>query len=258
MPSAVTDWLCCDAGAACPSSASDTPSCAAFALANPRRTVGPLVPEHQHIAVVVATNIAGDEVLGAPSDAFVTLSLPATAANSDGDGDGDNSAWKQVAMWMAVMLGVALAVVAVVKYRRHREQNRAKSTEELTALLTAVMSAGDGPHPATKAGWSAERRGSGVEIHRHSELRLPQEVPRKHLERLGDLGQGQFGKVTKALLSGWKNIPSFMIAVKEAKKADEGEELLREALVMQQFDHPNVLGCVGICTTQGGVAVLME
>ena len=256
VPSAAADvWLCCDADApttVCPPAASGVPTCAAFAaLVAPRQTVDSLSPDRQHIAILIATNVAGDEVLGSPTDAFTTLSLVAGSNDSGGHGnDNSDGIWMQVAVSLAVVTVGALIAVAVVKHRRRCEKNRAVSTEKLAALLDAVLT--DGGHPSAAGGSLAGHQAQG------DALLLPEEVPRKHLERLGDLGQGQFGKVTKALLSGWKSIPSFMIAVKEAKHADAVEELLREAVVMRQFNHPNVLGCIGICTTHGEVAVLME
>lgn len=103
---------------------------------------------------------------------------------------------------------------------------------------------------------------------------MPQEMPRKRVELQEIIGEGAFGEVYKASLKvqtgqyGWVPIT---IAAKVAKinessnrgmpssegddleaDFDEKEEaylgLAREAALMAQFVHPNVIGLIGVCT----------
>ena len=81
--------------------------------------------------------------------------------------------------------------------------------------------------------------------------KLPKEIPRARLKIDGELGQGQFGMVYKAIYTDDKG-DKIDCAVKELKNADPGEqqELLKEATIMAQFEHKNVATIIG-CVTRG-------
>jgi serine/threonine protein kinase len=87
--------------------------------------------------------------------------------------------------------------------------------------------------------------------------KLPKELDRGKIKLLDELGQGQFGKVFvgEYTVSGKKT----QCAVKELKNADASEqkELLKEATIMAQFDHPNVATIIGCVTLGAPVWIVM-
>ena len=84
---------------------------------------------------------------------------------------------------------------------------------------------------------------------------------RKKLEIVGELGEGNFGKVYKAVA---QNIvegeEETAVAVKTIKNRslDGPEEFKKEVDIMMQFNHPNVLKLLGVCTTQFPLYMIFE
>lgn len=64
------------------------------------------------------------------------------------------------------------------------------------------------------------------------------------------LGRGQFGSVSRAI---WDDLEAiYEVAVKSLTNGSSGNErvkLLREAAIMGQFHHPNVLKLYGVVVT---------
>eukprot|EP00055_Hartaetosiga_balthica_P018076 m.128166 g.128166 ORF g.128166 m.128166 type:complete len:1835 (+) comp9449_c2_seq8:177-5681(+) len=90
---------------------------------------------------------------------------------------------------------------------------------------------------------------------------VPREIKREHLKVVSNLGQGAFGVVYKAQLKESSSIPAYLVAVKslhEHASASDRQELLEEAVVMAQFDHPNVVALVGAITIGAPVYVVLE
>ena len=241
----VTTTVCCDGPCG---QLPGVPTCAEFAALPPEgRTVSilPLRADTEYTAVLVASNTAGLTVASvASSNMFRTArtQLPSGGAAAAATDDGPDSVVKIVAT-VGILLAVMLLGFIAYRYHHHVVKMRPVSATQLAALL-------EESNIHTNA---AERTGGESDADS-----LPEEVPRRHVEVLGELGQGAFGTVVKALLNGWKKLPSFMIAVKEAKRVEDMEELLREAVVMHQFHHPNILRCIGIITRGEGTMVLME
>lgn len=98
--------------------------------------------------------------------------------------------------------------------------------------------------------------------------KTPREVPRKRIKLLSLLGEGQFGEVLKGTVNEMDltGIPEYIVAVKveqyelllfigwtnhvlktlkEDPSGQERKELMREAAVMAQFQHPNIVSLVG-------------
>jgi serine/threonine protein kinase len=81
------------------------------------------------------------------------------------------------------------------------------------------------------------------------------EIDYQQLELLDTIGEGAFGKVHKGVLM----LPAYqpqlgytktLVAVKTIKSystKDELKSFLRESALMKHFNHPNVLGLIGIC-----------
>ena len=67
-----------------------------------------------------------------------------------------------------------------------------------------------------------------------------------------ELGEGQFGKVKKGILLGPDHIE---VAVKILKDESEKVKLLKEAAIMGQFAHPNIVQLYGLTTITEPVSV---
>lgn len=91
------------------------------------------------------------------------------------------------------------------------------------------------------------------------ERKTPKEIPRRLVTMHETIGSGAFGEVSKGILNeqNSKGLIGIMVAIKRAKldmEAGEFEQqrafidLIQEAALMAQFDHPNILGLIGVCT----------
>ena len=84
---------------------------------------------------------------------------------------------------------------------------------------------------------------------------------RKSLEIVGMLGEGNFGKVYKAKAQNIvKGEEETLVAVKtiKNKSLDGPEEFKKELDIMMQFDHPNILKLLGVCTKQFPLYMIFE
>ena len=68
----------------------------------------------------------------------------------------------------------------------------------------------------------------------------------------GDLGEGQFGKITKGI---WLGPGQIEVAIKILKDESEKVKLLKEAAIMGQFAHPNIVQLYGLTTITEPVSV---
>ena len=102
------------------------------------------------------------------------------------------------------------------------------------------------------------------------ERKTPKEIPRKLVTIGPTIGAGAFGEVSQGNLNeqNSKGLIGITVAVKRAKldmEAGEFEQqrafidLIQEAALMAQFDHPNILGLIGVCTkgVTGGEPLLL-
>ncbi|TMS08539.1 Muscle, skeletal receptor tyrosine protein kinase [Larimichthys crocea] len=80
---------------------------------------------------------------------------------------------------------------------------------------------------------------------------LALEYPRNNIQYVRDIGEGAFGRVFQARAPGLLPMESFtMVAVKMLKEeasADMQNDFQREAALMAQFDHPNIVRLLGVC-----------
>ena len=67
-----------------------------------------------------------------------------------------------------------------------------------------------------------------------------------------ELGDGQFGKVKKGM---WLGPDHIEVAVKVLKDESEKAKLLKEAAIMGQFAHPNIVQLYGLTTISEPVSV---
>ena len=66
------------------------------------------------------------------------------------------------------------------------------------------------------------------------------------------MGEGQFGKVKKGI---WLGPGHIEVAVKVLKDESEKVKLLKEAAIMGQFAHPNIVQLYGLTTITEPVSV---
>eukprot|EP00051_Salpingoeca_urceolata_P001714 m.43425 g.43425 ORF g.43425 m.43425 type:complete len:1401 (-) comp11636_c0_seq3:170-4372(-) len=86
-----------------------------------------------------------------------------------------------------------------------------------------------------------------------AEKKVPREMRRGQIKMLEKLGAGAFGDVFKGTVDeqAATGVPEYIAAIKTLKDDPSGQEkleLMREAALMAQFSHPNVVGLIGVCT----------
>jgi serine/threonine protein kinase len=87
------------------------------------------------------------------------------------------------------------------------------------------------------------------------------EIPRSCIRIISELGKGAFGVVYKALLKEDPRRPAYLVAVKSlhaGSSESERRELLVEAAVLGQFDHPHVIQLAGVVTIGQPLLMLVE
>ncbi|XP_046437098.1 focal adhesion kinase 1-like isoform X5 [Daphnia pulex] len=82
------------------------------------------------------------------------------------------------------------------------------------------------------------------------------ELPRNLIELQEIVGFGHFGDVHRGIFRNGSGEPT-MVAVKTCKDQTMADKFLEEAYIMQQFDHPNIIRLVGVCS-QAPVWIVME
>ena len=199
--------------------------------------------DHTNTACNVPTNC---EALGLEEISSSTLtsdtvcaSAPAASSSLANDSTGSlTSALLGAAALMAVVIGLLL-------FKLQKKNNTPLDFgEELATLdeefpnlaIEDIAAAGPG-EPRTK----------------------PREIVRKDVWLLDMLGHGAFGEVYKAVLSE-KGTLSYTIAVKTLKTEDEdaSKEFMQEAMLMVQFEHPNVSGILGVVTVGNPALVCLQ
>ncbi|KAM9093732.1 muscle, skeletal receptor tyrosine-protein kinase isoform 5-T5 [Sarcophilus harrisii] len=91
---------------------------------------------------------------------------------------------------------------------------------------------------------------------------LSLEYPRNNIEYVRDIGEGAFGRVFQARAPGLRPYEPFtMVAVKMLKEeasADMQADFQREAALMAEFDHPNIVRLLGVCAIGKPMCLLFE
>ena len=87
-------------------------------------------------------------------------------------------------------------------------------------------------------------------------------IPRENITCMSELGHGNFGMVMKGEA---KDIapdqPSTLVAIKylkEGSNSDARDNFIQEAVVVNQFDHPNILKLLGVCFDQEPYFITFE
>lgn len=156
---------------------------------------------------------------------------------------------------LGVLAGLAFVTVLVLACRRRRRQwrnrKRAMETPTLSALPSELLLDRLHPNPMYQR----------VPLLLNSKL-LALEYPRNNIQYVRDIGEGAFGRVFQARAPGLLPMESFtMVAVKMLKEeasADMQNDFQREAALMAQFDHPNIVRLLGVCAVGKPMCLMFE
>jgi len=165
-----------------------------------------------------------------------TLVLAAASSDNASEGDGNLLV---IAAISAIFFVILVAGVAYMSYQRHLlnkpfdfEANMAKMIED------------------------------GMLGNLDGERKMPSELKRNKIVMLDKLGSGAFGDVNKGLYNpDIPGVPEFAVAIKVLKESptrEEREELMKEATVSAQFDHENVVMCIGVVTAGQPVMLVLQ
>lgn len=107
---------------------------------------------------------------------------------------------------------------------------------------------------------------SNVAYHRHGVALNPKleklEFPRNDIIYIRDLGQGAFGSVFQAKAPGLIATEEFTIVAVKMLKDDASEDMQddfeKEACLLAEFDHPNIVKLLGVCAVGRPMCLLFE
>ena len=92
-------------------------------------------------------------------------------------------------------------------------------------------------------------------------MELPQ-FPRDDIVYIRDLGQGNFGLVVQAeargIVQGEESTTVAVKVLKEGASAQARQEFFKEAALMHEFNHPNILRLLGVCIEQEPLCMMFE
>ena len=152
---------------------------------------------------------------------------------------------------MAGALGGTLVLCCIIiarqRYKIHRKKKIENTPVDFAARLSLLERQGL-VRPADGGGMAGDDELDDAE-NEATVFIQPVELRRKYLSLLDTLGAGAFGEVMKGVYSPpGRNLAVAVKVLKGAPSADEREELLKEAFITAQFNHPNVVGLVGVVT----------
>lgn len=162
-------------------------------------------------------------------------------ASSSGSSDSqlsDGSIWALIASGIVVIVFAGYTVTFCMRERRRRIE--ANKPHDFMQELAVVQ-------------------GMGIDGNSFDRI-VPAELSRSNVTIVEELGSGEFGRVKKGILQHSRGV-QFEIAVKLLKEnapSSERAALLEEATITAQFDHPNVVGFVGVVTVGEPILVLLQ
>ncbi|XP_058268314.1 muscle, skeletal receptor tyrosine-protein kinase isoform X2 [Hemibagrus wyckioides] len=157
---------------------------------------------------------------------------------------------------MAGFAGVAFFTIILLmclkrRKRWKRRKSRAMEAPTLTALPSELLLDRLHPNPMYQR----------LPLLLNSKL-LALEYPRNNIEYVRDIGEGAFGRVFQARAPGLLPHEAFtMVAVKMLKEeasADMQNDFQREAALMAEFDHPNIVRLLGVCAVGKPMCLMFE
>uniref|UniRef100_W5LPI5 receptor protein-tyrosine kinase n=1 Tax=Astyanax mexicanus TaxID=7994 RepID=W5LPI5_ASTMX len=154
---------------------------------------------------------------------------------------------------IAGFAGVAFLTILILMCHKRRKtwKRRRRFTPTLTALPSELLLDRLHPNPMYQR----------LPLLLNSKL-LTLEYPRNNIEYVRDIGEGAFGRVFQARAPGLlPHEPFTMVAVKMLKEeasADMQNDFQREAALMAEFDHPNIVRLLGVCAVGKPMCLMFE
>ncbi|XP_019729622.1 muscle, skeletal receptor tyrosine-protein kinase [Hippocampus comes] len=156
---------------------------------------------------------------------------------------------------LTVLAAAVFLTVVIVACRRRRKQwrqhKRAMESPTMTALPSELLLDRLHPNPMYQR----------VPLLLNSKL-LALEYPRNNIQYVRDIGEGAFGRVFQARAPGLLPMEPFtMVAVKMLKEeasADMQNDFQREAALMAEFDHSNIVRLLGVCAVGKPMCLMFE
>uniref|UniRef100_A0A3Q3G9N3 receptor protein-tyrosine kinase n=1 Tax=Kryptolebias marmoratus TaxID=37003 RepID=A0A3Q3G9N3_KRYMA len=154
---------------------------------------------------------------------------------------------------MATAVFLTIVILGCLKRRKHwrNRKRRVMKTSTLSALPSELLLDRLHPNPMYQR----------VPLLLNSKL-LALEYPRNNIQYVRDIGEGAFGRVFQARAPGLLSTESFtMVAVKMLKEeasADMQNDFQREAALMAEFNHPNIVRLLGVCAVGKPLCLLFE
>ncbi|XP_006626687.2 muscle, skeletal receptor tyrosine-protein kinase [Lepisosteus oculatus] len=160
-----------------------------------------------------------------------------------------------IVLVISVFAASAFVIVLVLMCRRRRKtwknRKRVMETPTLTTLPSELLLDRLHPNPMYQR----------LPLLLNSKL-LSLEYPRNNIEYVRDIGEGAFGRVFQARAPRLLSLEPFtMVAVKMLKEeasADMQADFQREAALMAEFDHPNIVKLLGVCAVGKPMCLLFE
>uniref|UniRef100_A0A3B3DVC6 receptor protein-tyrosine kinase n=1 Tax=Oryzias melastigma TaxID=30732 RepID=A0A3B3DVC6_ORYME len=152
----------------------------------------------------------------------------------------------------AIAAVLSIVIISCHRRRKHwRNRKREMKTPALSALPSELLLDRLHPNPMYQR----------VPLLLNSKL-LALEYPRNNIQYVRDIGEGAFGRVFQARApSLLPDEPFTMVAVKMLKEeasADMQNDFQREAALMAEFDHPNIVKLLGVCAVGKPMCLLFE
>ncbi|XP_069370096.1 muscle, skeletal receptor tyrosine-protein kinase [Paralichthys olivaceus] len=156
---------------------------------------------------------------------------------------------------LSALAAAVFLFISVLACRRRRKQwrnrKRAMETPTMSALPSELLLDRLHPNPMYQR----------VPLLLNSKL-LALEYPRNNIQYVRDIGEGAFGRVFQARAPGLLPMESFtMVAVKMLKEEaspDMQNDFQREAALMAEFDHPNIVRLLGVCAVGKPMCLMFE
>ncbi|KAM9329668.1 muscle, skeletal receptor tyrosine-protein kinase [Gastrophryne carolinensis] len=156
-----------------------------------------------------------------------------------------------ISSFAALIFLIIIALVCCRRQKKLKSINRESAAPTLTALPSELVLDRLHPNPMYQR----------MPLLLNTKL-ISLEYPRNNIEYVRDIGEGAFGRVFQARAPGLLPYEPFtMVAVKMLKEeasADMQADFQREAALMAEFDHPNIVKLLGVCAVGKPMCLLFE
>ncbi|XP_077593672.1 muscle, skeletal receptor tyrosine-protein kinase [Stigmatopora nigra] len=209
--------------------------------------------EYCAVARCAPLGSAAGSVPPAAREPAVPAPLPPTTASSPA------YSMSVIVVVLAVAGSLVLVAAAILACRRRRRQWRRHKREMESpepSRSTSTL-----PSELLLERLHANPMYQRVPLLLNSKL-LALEYPRNNIQYVRDIGEGAFGRVFQARAPGLLAVETLtMVAVKMLKEeasADMQNDFQREAALMAEFDHSNIVRLLGVCAAGKPMCLMFE